>query len=75
MKRRELGRIAAGVLVAAALGGLGSVAWAADEAPEAMIKRLSDEVMAAIKADKGRCDPEPLDHRHHPIYAITFGDA
>jgi len=53
MKRRDLGRLAAGVLVAAALGGLGSMAWAADEAPEAMIKRLSDEVMAAIKADKG----------------------
>jgi phospholipid transport system substrate-binding protein len=53
MKRRELGRIAAGVLVAVTLGGLGPVAWAADEAPEAMIKRLSDEVMAAIKADKG----------------------
>jgi phospholipid transport system substrate-binding protein len=53
MKRRELGRIAAGVLVAAALAGLGPLAWAADEAPEAMIKRLSDEVMAAIKADKG----------------------
>ena len=52
MKRRELGRIAAGVLVAAALGGLGSVAWAADEAPEAMIKRLSDEVLATIKSDK-----------------------
>jgi phospholipid transport system substrate-binding protein len=53
MKRRELGRIAAAVLVAASLGGLGAMAWAADEAPEAMIKRLSDEVMAAIKADKG----------------------
>jgi phospholipid transport system substrate-binding protein len=53
MKRRELGRIAAGVLVAVTLGGLGPMAWAADEAPEAMIKRLSDEVMAAIKADKG----------------------
>jgi phospholipid transport system substrate-binding protein len=29
-----------------------ALVWAADEAPDAMIKRLSDEVLAAIKADK-----------------------
>jgi phospholipid transport system substrate-binding protein len=34
------------------LGGMAPMAYAADEAPDAMIKRLSDEVLAAIKADK-----------------------
>lgn len=44
---------AAGILCAAALlGGFAPLAQAADEAPEALIKRLSDEVLAAIKADK-----------------------
>jgi phospholipid transport system substrate-binding protein len=33
-------------------GGFVPRAFAADEAPDAMIKRLSDEVLAAIKADK-----------------------
>jgi phospholipid transport system substrate-binding protein len=33
-------------------GGFMPQAFAADEAPEAMIKRLSDEVLAAIRADK-----------------------
>jgi phospholipid transport system substrate-binding protein len=36
----------------AAFGGVVPMAHAADEAPDAMIKRLSDEVLAAIKADK-----------------------
>lgn len=53
MKRRDLGRIAAGMLMVAALAGLPQLALAADEAPDALIKRLSDEVMAAIKADSG----------------------
>ncbi|HEY0886042.1 MAG TPA: ABC transporter substrate-binding protein [Ramlibacter sp.] len=52
MKRRDLGRLAAGMLVVAAFAGLPQFALAADEAPDALIKRLSDEVMAAIKADK-----------------------
>ncbi|MHB1121559.1 MAG: MlaC/ttg2D family ABC transporter substrate-binding protein [Ramlibacter sp.] len=52
MKRRDLGRLAAGMLMVAALAGLPPLAMAADEAPDALIKRLSDEVMAAIKADK-----------------------
>ena len=44
---------AAGILCAAALlGGFAPLAQAADEAPDALIKRLSDEVLAAIKADK-----------------------
>ena len=43
----------AGILCAAALlGGFAPLAQAADEAPDALIKRLSDEVLAAIKADK-----------------------
>ena len=33
-------------------GGFVPRAFAADEAPDAMIKRLSDEVLSAIKADK-----------------------
>jgi phospholipid transport system substrate-binding protein len=36
----------------ALLGGFAPAAQAADETPDAMIKRLSDEVLAAIKADK-----------------------
>jgi phospholipid transport system substrate-binding protein len=52
MKRRFLGRLAAAVLVASAtLGGL-PLAHAADEAPDVMIKRLSDEVLGVIKTDK-----------------------
>jgi len=43
----------AGILCAAALlGGFAPLAQAADEAPDALIKRLSDDVLAAIKADK-----------------------
>ena len=43
-----------GLLAGFAIATLGSglsAAYAADEAPDAMIKRLSDEVLAAIKAD------------------------
>ena len=51
MKRRVFASWAAfGALVAAL--GMPGFAIAADEAPEAMIKRLSDETLAAIKADK-----------------------
>src|SRR4051812_34463007 len=52
MKRRVVMQLLAGCLAAAAWGGMPSFALAADEAPDAMIKRLSDEVLAAIKADK-----------------------
>jgi phospholipid transport system substrate-binding protein len=52
MNRRELGQMCAGLLVAVACAGLPSLALA-DEAPDAMIKRLSDEVLNAIKSDKG----------------------
>ena len=49
MKRRDL--LQAGAAACAALG-LAPLAQAADEAPDAMIKRLSDQVLAAIKNDK-----------------------
>lgn len=52
MHRRSLGRLAAALLAAPALGGLATLAYAADEAPDALIKRLSEETLAAIKADK-----------------------
>ena len=50
MKRRTLVHVAAAVL---ATGFLGTwpLAHAADEAPDAMIKRLSDEVLGAIRSD------------------------
>ena len=51
MKRRLFARFAAAFLAAATLG-LTPLAQAADEAPDAMIKRLSEDVMAAIKSDK-----------------------
>jgi phospholipid transport system substrate-binding protein len=47
-----MGRVAAVLLAAAAMAGLAAPVQAADEAPEALIKRLSDETLAAIKADK-----------------------
>jgi phospholipid transport system substrate-binding protein len=51
MQRRILGRVLAAFL---ALGALGAAlpARAADEAPDALIKRLSEETLSAIKADK-----------------------
>jgi phospholipid transport system substrate-binding protein len=52
MKRRALGRLAVGVLILATFSGLPAMVLAADEAPDALIRRLSDEVMAAIRADK-----------------------
>ena len=52
MKRRVLARMSAGLLVVAAFTGFAPQVLAADEAPDAMIKRLSDDVLASIKADK-----------------------
>ena len=52
MKRRVFGRWAAALATLAALGGLPPVALAADEAPDALIKRISDDVLNTIKADK-----------------------
>jgi phospholipid transport system substrate-binding protein len=50
MNRRVFGRIGC-LLALAACTGFAPVALAADEAPDAMIKRLSDEALALIKAD------------------------
>lgn len=51
MKRRLIGQwLACGALLAVI--GVPSMAFAADEAPDALIKRLSDEVLGDIKADK-----------------------
>ena len=47
-----MGRLAAAVVALTAFAGIVPAAQAADEAPDVMIKRLSDEVLAAIKADK-----------------------
>src|SRR5689334_16590792 len=52
MKRRTLGRFAAAALALGLSLGLAPLAQAADEAPEVLVKRLSDEVLGAIKADK-----------------------
>ncbi len=51
MKRRTLGRLAAAVATGL-MAGAWPLAHAADEAPDAMMKRLSDEVLAIIKTDK-----------------------
>ena len=51
MNRRSLGRLAAAVLATGLLAGAWPLAHAADEAPDAMIKRLSDEVMSTIRSD------------------------
>ena len=52
MKRRFVVQLCATVAVMAAFGSLAPLAQAADEAPDAMIKRLSDDVLATIKVDK-----------------------
>ena len=52
MNRRFLGRIAACFLALGAFAGALPAAYAADEAPDVLIKRLSDDVLGAIKADK-----------------------
>ncbi|WP_205959687.1 MlaC/ttg2D family ABC transporter substrate-binding protein [Ramlibacter humi] len=51
MQRRFFGRVLAAFL---AFGALGAAlpARAADEAPDAMIKRLSEDTLSAIKSDK-----------------------
>jgi phospholipid transport system substrate-binding protein len=51
MKRRVFAQAAAGLVLLASIG-LSPMAIAADEAPDAMIKRLSDEVLGDIKSDK-----------------------
>lgn len=51
LNRRSLGKWLASVVSIAALG-FSQLAMAADESADGFIKRLSDEVMDAIKADK-----------------------
>ena len=51
MNRRFLGQLAAGLVFAvSAVTSMG--AFAADEAPDVLVKRISSEVLDAIKADK-----------------------
>ncbi len=52
MKRRSLGGLAA-FLLAASLAVAPALVRAADEAPDALIKRISEDVLATIKSDKG----------------------
>jgi phospholipid transport system substrate-binding protein len=51
MQRRVFARILAGLTAWAAFTGFVPTAFAAEEAPDAMIKRLSDEVLGSIKSD------------------------
>lgn len=51
VNRRNFGRLAAATL-ALQLAGLPLAHAAADEAPDAKIRRLSDEVLAAIRSDR-----------------------
>lgn len=52
MNRRFLGRFLTAMLGLAMLGSASFVRAAADEAPDVMIKRVSTEVLDAIKSDK-----------------------
>lgn len=52
MNRRTLGRLAAAVAAAGLFAGLAPLAHAQEEAPDAFIKRLSDDVLATIRSDK-----------------------
>ncbi len=51
MNRRTLGRLAAAVFATAAMAAW-PLAQAAEEAPDAMMQRLSDEVLNIIRTDK-----------------------
>jgi phospholipid transport system substrate-binding protein len=52
MKRRSLGSLLAAALLAGSFGAMAQAARPAEEAPEALIKRLSEETLDAIKSDK-----------------------
>jgi len=52
MKRRFLGQLLASLTVAALGLAVTGAARAADEAPDVLIKRLSEDVIGTIKADK-----------------------
>ncbi len=51
MNRRFLGRLAASLLAACALGATGLV-HAADETPDGLVQRLSNEVLESLRTDK-----------------------
>jgi phospholipid transport system substrate-binding protein len=51
MNRRVVIQAAAVLCAMGVWGGVAPLAHAADEAPDALIKRLSDDVLASIKAD------------------------
>jgi len=51
MNRRSLGRVLGSMVLACAALGV-PLAQAADEAPDALVKRLSADVLESIKADK-----------------------
>lgn len=51
MQRRLLARLAAATFAFSLFGALAPLAHAADEAPDALIKRLSDDTLSAIKSD------------------------
>jgi phospholipid transport system substrate-binding protein len=51
IQRRAMAHWATGLCVAGLLAALLPVAHAADEAPDALIRRLSDQTLSAIKAD------------------------
>jgi len=51
IQRRTLARWAVSATMAVASAGALLPAWAADEAPDALVKRLSTEVLNTIKAD------------------------
>lgn len=52
LQRRTLGRWAGIGAILVAMGGASVSAMAADEAPDALVKRLSTEVLDTIKSDK-----------------------
>jgi len=52
MQRRFFGRLAAALMAGAAFMLSAAPAFAADEAPDAFIKRLSEETLQAIRSDK-----------------------
>ena len=51
MNRRFLGRVAASLATVLALG-MAVPAHAADEAPDGLVQRLSNEVLESLRADK-----------------------
>jgi phospholipid transport system substrate-binding protein len=52
MKRRFVVQLCVAAAAMAAFGALAPLAQAADEAPDALIKRLSDDVLAGIRVDR-----------------------